>query len=178
MNISGNSSLINTTVIGASVNGSGVNISGNLGNSGNSTITGNASGNGTGVNISANITNGTITGNATGNGTITGNATGNGSGVNISGNSSLSNTSEDVKARQKYQLNQAATGALRAEEGDIPATSGYRSAPQTVSVSVCDENKDCSHSEPLQAQKNDGHPPYRHTGVVGSPLSTGGDKGR
>ena len=214
VNISGNSSLINTTVIGASVNGSGVNISGNLGNSGNSTITGNASGNGTGVNISANITNGTITGNATGNGpgvnisgnsrlinttvvnisanitngtitgnatgngTITGNATGNGSGVNISGNSSLSNTSEDVKARQKYQLNQAATGALRAEEGDIPATSGYRSAPQTVSVSVCDENKDCSHSEPLQAQKNDGHPPYRHTGVVGSPLSTGGDKGR
>ncbi|EFE7464700.1 filamentous hemagglutinin [Escherichia coli] len=212
VNISGNSSLINTTVIGAGVNGSGVNISGNLGNSGNSTITGNASGNGTGVNISANITNGTITGNATGNGpgvnisgnsrlinttvvnisanitngTITGNATGNGSGVNISGNSSLSNTtlsghsvrSEDVKARQKYQLNQAATGALRAEEGDIPATSGYRSAPQTVSVSVCDENKDCSHSEPLQAQKNDGHPPYRHTGVVGSPLSTGGDKGR
>ncbi|HID3733583.1 TPA: filamentous hemagglutinin N-terminal domain-containing protein [Escherichia coli] len=214
VNISGNSSLSNTTVIGAGVNGSGVNISGNLGNSGNSTITGNASGNGTGVNISANITNGTITGNATGNGpgvnisgnsrlinttvvnisanitngtitgnatgngTITGNATGNGSGVNISGNSSLSNTSEDVKARQKYQLNQAATGALRAEEGDIPATSGYRSAPQTVSVSVCDENKDCSHSEPLQAQKNDGHPPYRHTGVVGSPLSTGGDKGR
>ncbi|MCX3673893.1 filamentous hemagglutinin N-terminal domain-containing protein [Escherichia coli] len=212
VNISGNSSLINTTVIGAGVNGSGVNISGNLGNLGNSTITGNASGNGTGVNISANITNGTITGNATGNGpgvnisgnsrlinttvvnisanitngTITGNATGNGSGVNISGNSSLSNTtlsghsvrSEDVKARQKYQLNQAATGALRAEEGDIPATSGYRSAPQTVSVSVCDENKDCSHSEPLQAQKNDGHPPYRHTGVVGSPLSTGGDKGR
>ena len=168
VNISGNSSLSNTTVIGAGVNGSGVNISGNLGNSGNSTITGNASGNGTGVNISANITNGTITGNATGNGT----------GVNISGNSSLSNTSEDVKARQKYQLNQAATGALRAEEGDIPATSGYRSAPQTVSVSVCDENKDCSHSEPLQAQKNDGHPPYRHTGVVGSPLSTGGDKGR
>ena len=175
VNISGNSSLINTTVIGASVNGSGVNISGNLGNSGNSTIIG-ASVNGTGVNISANITNGTITGNATGNG----------SGVNISGNSSLSNTtlsghsvrSEDVKARQKYQLNQAATGALRAEEGDIPATSGYRSAPQTVSVSVCDENKDCSHSEPLQAQKNDGHPPYRHTGVVGSPLSTGGDKGR
>ena len=175
VNISGNSSLINTTVIGAGVNGSGVNISGNLGNSGNSTIIG-ASVNGTGVNISANITNGTITGNATGNG----------SGVNISGNSSLSNTtlsghsvrSEDVKARQKYQLNQAATGALRAEEGDIPATSGYRSAPQTVSVSVCDENKDCSHSEPLQAQKNDGHPPYRHTGVVGSPLSTGGDKGR
>ena len=175
VNISGNSSLINTTVIGACVNGSGVNISGNLGNSGNSTIIG-ASVNGTGVNISANITNGTITGNATGNGP----------GVNISGNSSLSNTtlsghsvrSEDVKARQKYQLNQAATGALRAEEGDIPATSGYRSAPQTVSVSVCDENKDCSHSEPLQAQKNDGHPPYRHTGVVGSPLSTGGDKGR
>ncbi|EOW5061914.1 TPA: hypothetical protein ACNCLT_004829, partial [Escherichia coli] len=154
VNISGNSRLINTTV---------VNISANITNG---TITGNATGNGT------------ITGNATGNGTITGNATGNGSGVNISGNSSLSNTSEDVKARQKYQLNQAATGALRAEEGDIPATSGYRSAPQTVSVSVCDENKDCSHSEPLQAQKNDGHPPYRHTGVVGSPLSTGGDKGR
>ncbi|HGV3206147.1 TPA: filamentous hemagglutinin N-terminal domain-containing protein, partial [Escherichia coli] len=68
VNISGNSSLINTTVIGASVNGSGVNISGNLGNSGNSTIIG-ASMNGTGVNISANITNGTITGSATGNGT-------------------------------------------------------------------------------------------------------------
>ena len=164
-----------------------MNISANITNG---TITGNATGNGPGVNISGNsrLINTTvvnISANIT-NGTITGNATGNGSGVNISGNSSLSNTtlsghsvrSEDVKARQKYQLNQAATGALRAEEGDIPATSGYRSAPQTVSVSVCDENKDCSHSEPLQAQKNDGHPPYRHTGVVGSPLSTGGDKGR
>ncbi|MFV2838667.1 filamentous hemagglutinin N-terminal domain-containing protein, partial [Escherichia coli] len=57
---SGNSTLTNTTVNGNGVNGSGVDISGNLTNSGNSTVTGNASGNGNGVNISGNITDGVI----------------------------------------------------------------------------------------------------------------------
>ncbi|WP_249531649.1 beta strand repeat-containing protein, partial [Escherichia coli] len=94
---SGNSTLTNTTVNGSGMNGSGVNISGNLSNSGNSTITGTASGNGNGVNISGSVTGGNITGSATGNGNgvnisgsvtggnITGSATGNGNGVNISG---------------------------------------------------------------------------------------------
>ncbi|MDM8918015.1 filamentous hemagglutinin N-terminal domain-containing protein, partial [Escherichia coli] len=76
VDISGDSTLTNTTVNGNGTDGSGVNISGNLTNSGNSTVTGNASGNGTGVDI-----NGTVTG-----GDITGNASGNGNGVNISGN--------------------------------------------------------------------------------------------
>ncbi|MFV2683114.1 filamentous hemagglutinin N-terminal domain-containing protein, partial [Escherichia coli] len=62
---SGNSTLTNTTVNGNGVNGSGVDISGNLTNSGNSTVTGNASGNGNGVNISGNITDGVISGSAT-----------------------------------------------------------------------------------------------------------------
>ncbi|MCZ6095208.1 hypothetical protein O5171_10645 [Escherichia coli] len=66
MDISGDSTLINTTVNGNGTDGSGVNISGNLTNSGNSTVTGNASGNGNGVNISGNITDGVISGSATG----------------------------------------------------------------------------------------------------------------
>ncbi|EHM8973258.1 hypothetical protein KG826_005030, partial [Escherichia coli] len=77
-----NVNLINSSLSGSSVNGSGVSISINLSNSGNSTITGTASGNGNGVNISGNVTNGNITGNATGNG----------SGVSVSGNSTLTST--------------------------------------------------------------------------------------
>ncbi|MGT7511801.1 hypothetical protein ACRW1M_29625, partial [Escherichia coli] len=64
VDISGDSTLTNTTVNGNGVNGSGVDISGNLTNSGNSTVTGNASGNGNGVNISGNITDGVISGSA------------------------------------------------------------------------------------------------------------------
>ncbi|WP_318011817.1 filamentous hemagglutinin N-terminal domain-containing protein, partial [Escherichia coli] len=54
--ISGDSTLTNTTVSGNGTDGAGVSISGNLTNSGNSTVTGNASGNGNGVNISGNST--------------------------------------------------------------------------------------------------------------------------
>ncbi len=60
VDISGNSTLNNTTVNGNGTDGSGVNISGNLTGDANSTITGNASGNGNGVNISGNITDGNI----------------------------------------------------------------------------------------------------------------------
>ncbi|HCO0724985.1 TPA: filamentous hemagglutinin N-terminal domain-containing protein, partial [Escherichia coli] len=47
VDISGNTTLINVVVNGNGTDGSGVNISGNLTSSGNSTVTGNASGNGT-----------------------------------------------------------------------------------------------------------------------------------
>ncbi|TBL36124.1 filamentous hemagglutinin N-terminal domain-containing protein, partial [Escherichia coli] len=82
VDISGDSTLTNTTVNGNGTDGAGVSISGNLSNSGNSTVTGNASGNGNGVNISGNITAGDINGGATGNG----------AGVESSGDSTLSNT--------------------------------------------------------------------------------------
>ncbi|MCZ6221194.1 adhesin, partial [Escherichia coli] len=51
VDISGDSTLTNTTVSGNGTDGSGVNISGNLTGDAGSTVTGNASGNGTGVDI-------------------------------------------------------------------------------------------------------------------------------
>ncbi|HGD9388624.1 TPA: hypothetical protein ACI7M8_004890, partial [Escherichia coli] len=95
-----------------------MNISGNLSNSGNSTITGTASGDGNGVNISGNVTNGNITGNAV-----------HGNGVEYTGPTTLTNTTVtgssvygmDVKeylqdaVQQRALQTQAALGALRAE---------------------------------------------------------------
>ncbi len=175
---SGNSTLTNTTVNGSGVNGSGVNISGNLSNSGNSTITGTASGDGNGVNISGNVTNGNITGNAV-----------HGNGVEYTGPTTLTNTTVtgssvygmDVKeylqdaVQQRALQTQAALGALRAEGSQVLETSGYRPEPQTLNISVCDEEGNCTRST-VSSAGADVQPPHRHTGVVAKPLSSGSAK--
>ena len=175
---SGNSTLTNTTVNGSGMNGSGVNISGNLSNSGNSTITGIASGNGNGVNISGYVTDGNITGSAV-----------YGNGVEYTGPTTLTNTtvtgssvygmnvkeySQDAVQQRALQT-QAALGALRAEGSQVLETSGYRPEPQTLNISVCDEEGNCTRST-VSSAGADVQPPHRHTGVVAKPLSSGSAK--
>ncbi len=175
---SGNSTLTNTTVNGSGMNGSGVNISGNLSNSGNSTITGTASGNGNGVNISGYVTDGNITGSAV-----------YGNGVEYTGPTTLTNTtvtgssvygmnvkeySQDAVQQRALQT-QAALGALRVEGSQVLETSGYRPEPQTLNISVCDEEGNCTRST-VSSAGADVQPPHRHTGVVAKPLSSGSAK--
>ena len=175
---SGNSKLTNTTVNGSGVNGSGVNILGNLSNSGNSTITGIASGNGNGVNISGYVTDGNITGSAV-----------YGNGVEYTGPTTLTNTtvtgssvygmnvkeySQDAVQQRALQT-QAALGALRVEGSQVLETSGYRPEPQTLNISVCDEEGNCTRST-VSSAGADVQPPHRHTGVVAKPLSSGSAK--
>ena len=175
---SGNSTLTNTTVNGSGMNGSGVNISGNLSNSGNSTITGIASGNGNGVNISGYVTDGNITGSAV-----------YGNGVEYTGPTTLTNTtvtgssvygmnvkeySQDAVQQRALQT-QAALGALRVEGSQVLETSGYRPEPQTLNISVCDEEGNCTRST-VSSAGADVQPPHRHTGVVAKPLSSGSAK--
>ncbi|MCZ5349367.1 hypothetical protein O5706_19690 [Escherichia coli] len=153
---------------GNGTDGSGVNISGNLTNSGNSTVTGNASGNGNGVNISGNITDGVISGSATGNG----------AGVVISGNSTLTNTtvySQDA-IQQHAQSTQAALAGLRAEGSQVTETSGYRPETQTLTISVCDEENNCSRNTVLSSAEADVQPPYSHPRVVATPMTSGSEK--
>ena len=170
VDISGNSTLTNTTVNGNGTDGAGVSISGNLSNSGNSTVTGNASGNGNGVNISGNITDGVISGSATGNG----------AGVVISGNSTLTNTtvySQDA-IQQHAQSTQAALAWLRAEGSQVTETSGYRPETRTLTISVCDEENNCSRNTVLSSAEADVQPPYSHTDVVATPMTSGSEKKR
>ena len=168
VDISGNSTLTNTTVNGNGTDGRGVNISGNLTSSGNSTVTGNASGNGNGVNISGNITDGVISGSATGNG----------AGVVISGNSTLTNTtvySQDA-IQQHAQSTQAALAELRAEGSQVTETSGYRPETRTLTISVCDEENNCSRNTVLSSAEADVQPPYSHTDVAAKPMTSGSEK--
>ncbi len=170
VDISGDSTLTNTTVNGNGTDGAGVSISGNLSNSGNSTVTGNASGNGNGVNISGNITDGVISGSATGNG----------AGVVISGNSTLTNTtvySQDA-IQQHAQSTQAALAWLRAEGSQVTETSGYRPETRTLTISVCDEENNCSRNTVLSSAEADVQPPYSHTDVVATPMTSGSEKKR
>ncbi|HAT1684944.1 TPA: hypothetical protein I8Y21_005768 [Klebsiella oxytoca] len=81
MRVEGDTQLNNAIVSGSTVNVSGVDVSGNLTNHGNTTITGNASGaasDSNGVSLGGNVAGGNITGHSD-----------NGTGVNISGNSTL-----------------------------------------------------------------------------------------
>ncbi len=168
VDISGNTTLINVVVNGNGTDGSGVNISGNLTSSGNSTVTGNASGNGNGVNISGNITDGVISGSATGNG----------AGVVISGNSTLTNTtvySQDA-IQQHAQSTQAALAELRAEGSQVTETSGYRPETRTLTISVCDEENNCSRNTVLSSAEADVQPPYSHPRVVATPMTPGSEK--
>ena len=181
VDISGDSTLTNTTVNGNGVNGSGVDISGNLTNSGNSTVTGNASGNGNGVNISGNITDGVISGHAV-----------NGNGVEYTGPSTLTNATVsgtsvhgyDVKEylqdaiQQHAQSTQAALAELRAEGSQVTETSGYRPETQTLTISVCDEENNCSRNTVLSSAEADVQPPYSHTDVVATPMTSGSEKKR
>nr|WP_252149570.1 adhesin [Escherichia coli] len=168
-----NSTLSNTTITGNTTgNGNGVSISGNITNG---TITGNTTGNGNGVNISGNITNGTITGNAV-----------SGNGVEVTGPSVLNNTTlsgssvsgEDLKlsapllqkgnspqaaAQRQHQQNQAVLGAL--SDGDEGVTtSGYRPATRKLTISVCDEEKNCTRRTLQTEHSSDVQQPHRHTG--------------
>ncbi|MCZ6095213.1 hypothetical protein O5171_10670 [Escherichia coli] len=179
MDISGDSTLINTTVNGNGTDGSGVNISGNLTNSGNSTVTGNASGNGNGVNISGNITDGVISGHAV-----------NGNGVEYTGPSTLTNATVsgtsvhgyDVKEylqdaiQQHARSTQAALAWLRAEGSQVTETSGYRPETRTLTISVCDEENNCSRNTVLSSAEADVQPPYSHTDVAAKPMTPGSEK--
>ena len=170
VDISGDNTLTNTTVSGNGTDGAGVSISGNLSNSGNSTVTGNATGNGNGVNISGNITDGVISGSATGNG----------AGVVISGNSTLTNTtvySQDA-IQQHAQSTQAALAWLRAEGSQVTETSGYRPETRTLTISVCDEENNCSRNTVLSSAEADVQPPYSHTDVAAKPMTPGSEKKR
>ncbi|MCZ5446315.1 filamentous hemagglutinin N-terminal domain-containing protein [Escherichia coli] len=160
--------VINASVNGNS-NGTGVSITGAVNITG-STVTGNASGNGNGVNISGNITDGVISGSATGNG----------AGVVISGNSTLTNTtvySQDA-IQQHAQSTQAALAWLRAEGSQVTETSGYRPETRTLTISVCDEENNCSRNTVLSSAEADVQPPYSHTDVVATPMTSGSEKKR
>ena len=203
VDISGNTTLINVVVNGNGTDGSGVNISGNLTSSGNSTVTGNASGNGTGVDINGTVTGGDITGNASGSGNgvnISGNITDgvisggavNGNGVEYTGPSKLTNTTvsgtsvngNDVKEysqdaiQQHAQSTQAALAELRAEGSQVTETSGYRPETRTLTISVCDEENNCSRNTVLSSAEADVQPPYSHTDVVATPMTSGSEKKR
>ncbi|HHE5972442.1 TPA: adhesin, partial [Citrobacter braakii] len=137
-----------------------------------------------GVNISGNITDGNITGNAV-----------NGSGVEYTGPSTLTNTtasgssvngvsvkeySQDAiqqLSQQLSQQNQAALRALRSEGSDVLESSGYRAEQQTLTISVCDEEKNCTRST-VSSEGTDVQPPHSNTGVVATPLSSGSTKNR
>lgn len=54
-------------------------------------------------------------------------------------------------------------------------TSGYRPEPQTLNISVCDEEGNCTRST-VSSAGADVQPPHRHTGVVSKPLSSGSAK--
>ena len=201
VNISGNlTGDANSTITGnASGNGNGVNISGNI-TDGN--ITGNATGNGVDVYISGNsiLNNTTVNGNGTNGsgpgvdingsvngGQISGNASGNGNGVNISGNITggniTGNTVNGVSVKEYYtvqqlsQRNQAALRALRSEGSDVLESSGYRAEQQTLTIRVCDDEKNCTRST-VSSEGTDVQPPHRNTGVVATPLSSGSTKNR
>ncbi len=45
-------------------------------------------------------------------------------------------------------------------------TSGYRPEPQTLNISVCDEQGNCTRST-VSSAGADVQPPHRHTGVAG-----------
>ena len=201
VNISGNlTGDANSTITGnASGNGNGVNISGNI-TDGN--ITGNATGNGVDVYISGNsiLNNTTVNGNGTNGsgpgvdingsvngGQISGNASGNGNGVNISGNITggniTGNAVNGVSVKEYYtvqqlsQRNQAALRALRSEGSDVLESSGYRAEQQTLTIRVCDDEKNCTRST-VSSEGTDVQPPHRNTGVVATPLSSGSTKNR
>ena len=181
VDITGNSTLTNTTVSGNGTDGSGVNISGNLTGDAGSTVTGNASGNGNGVNISGNITDGVISGGAV-----------NGNGVEYTGPSKLTNTTvsgtsvngNDVKEysqdaiQQHARSTQAALAELRAEGSQVTETSGYRPETRTLTISVCDEENNCSRNTVLSSAEADVQPPYSHTDVVATPMTSGSEKKR
>ena len=174
-----NVNLINVTVNGNGTDGSGVNISGNLTSSGNSTVTGNASGSGNGVNISGNITGGVISGHAV-----------NGNGVEYTGPSTLTNATVsgtsvhgyDVKEylqdaiQQHARSTQAALAELRAEGSQVTETSGYRPETRTLTISVCDEENNCSRNTVLSSAEADVQPPYSHTDVAAKPMTPGSEK--
>ncbi|HIA7884303.1 TPA: hypothetical protein ACWSA9_005243, partial [Escherichia coli] len=127
-------------------------------------------GNGNGVNISGNITDGVISGSATGNG----------AGVVISGNSTLTNTtvySQDA-IQQHAQSTQAALAWLRAEGSQVTETSGYRPETRTLTISVCDEENNCSRNTVLSSAEADVQPPYSHTDVAAKPMTPGSEKKR
>ncbi|OSK88089.1 putative adhesin [Escherichia coli TA447] len=188
VDINGNLSNTGNTTIGGNANGSGpgVNINGSV-NGGQ--ISGNATGDGNGVNISGNITDGNISGSATtGNGVeITGpsamiNTTLSGSSVSgkdiaISAPLLLQGNTPDAAAQRQHQRNQAAMRATLAEGSDVVESAGYRAAPQTQTISVCDDGKNCTRTT-VQSAGPDVHPPHRHTGVVAEPLSRDSAKNR
>ncbi|EOZ0610257.1 hypothetical protein ACQEJU_005105, partial [Escherichia coli] len=139
----------------------------------------NASGNGNGVNISGNITDGVISGGAV-----------NGNGVEYTGPSKLTNTTvsgtsvngNDVKEysqdaiQQHARSTQAALAELRAEGSQVTETSGYRPETRTLTISVCDEENNCSRNTVLSSAEADVQPPYSHPRVVATPMTSGSEK--
>ena len=188
VNISGNlTGDANSTITGnASGNGNGVNIFGNI-TDGN--ITGNATGNGVDVYISGNsiLNNTTVNGNGTNgsgpgvdiNGSVNGGQiSGNITGGNITGNAVNGvSVKEYYTVQQLSQRNQAALRALRSEGSDVLESSGYRAEQQTLTIRVCDDEKNCTRST-VSSEGTDVQPPHRNTGVVATPLSSGSTKNR
>ncbi|EFC1482054.1 hypothetical protein HUK76_25465 (plasmid) [Citrobacter portucalensis] len=56
-------------------------------------------------------------------------------------------------------------------------SSGYRAEQQTLTISVCDEEKNCTRST-VSSEGTDVQPPHSNTGVVATPLSSGSTKNR
>ncbi|HBM0248679.1 TPA: filamentous hemagglutinin N-terminal domain-containing protein, partial [Salmonella enterica] len=75
VSVSGETTLNNATLSGTTQNGAGVNITGNLTNTGNTSVAGSASGNGAGVDLGGNVTGGSVSGDSA-----------EGTGVVVSGN--------------------------------------------------------------------------------------------
>ncbi|HIA3986341.1 TPA: hypothetical protein ACWQBN_005298, partial [Escherichia coli] len=138
-------------------------------------------GNGNGVNISGNITDGVISGHAV-----------NGNGVEYTGPSTLTNATVsgtsvhgyDVKEylqdaiQQHARSTQAALAELRAEGSQVTETSGYRPETRTLTISVCDEENNCSRNTVLSSAEADVQPPYSHTDVAAKPMTPGSEKKR
>ena len=121
-------------------------------------------GSGPGVDINGSVNGGQISGNITG-GNITGNAV---NGVSVK---------EYYTVQQLSQRNQAALRALRSEGSDVLESSGYRAEQQTLTIRVCDDEKNCTRST-VSSEGTDVQPPHRNTGVVATPLSSGSTKNR
>ncbi len=50
-------------------------------------------------------------------------------------------------------------------------TSGYRPETRTLTISVCDEENNCSRNTVLSSAEADVQPPYSHTDVAAKPMT-------
>ncbi|MCZ6220917.1 hypothetical protein O5169_27365 [Escherichia coli] len=78
--------------------------------------------------------------------------------------------------QQHAQSTQAALAWLRAEGSQVTETSGYRPETRTLTISVCDEENNCSRNTVLSSAEADVQPPYSHTDVAAKPMTPGSEK--